>query len=158
MIKGCHIMGIITDIISKIALISSNPFLTGISTLLSILGFFVSLSILILANMYKRKLFLFSEIKDFNRDREYHADRLQGFIDLIIKNKIMDLRLLSDLAIEARTFESYDRVLTNKEKKIAKKLVQLLENDIDLINKNILCNYIAYIISRYKRDREGLII
>ncbi|RJX39589.1 hypothetical protein D3P09_09240 [Paenibacillus pinisoli] len=134
--------------------IATNSIWIGIASICSIIGLIISIILLCLAANLKKKIKWYAEIKRFNTDRNYLADRLSALKDLIAKNKILDDKLISDLSGEIHNYSSFINITTLKDRIYIRRIEKHLKKEKKMINKQHLCNQIAYFISRYGNDRE----
>ena len=135
--------------------IGKSQFYTGLATIFTIISFILSIFIILLARKIKGRLQSYSNIRDFNSNRQYFYNNLIGYRDLILKDNIFDEKLLNDILIEVQKYYQLKSILTFTDKRKIKKLNKMISaRKIDKIDRNKLLSIIAYFIGRFSLNRE----
>lgn len=92
-----------------------SPNWAGLSIIISILSFVLSIVLLVLTANLKKRILYYSEIKRFNRHRQRFARELTAYRDLIVKDKLLDEKLISDIAKVIHDFNNYKTLRSGRD-------------------------------------------
>ncbi len=137
--------------------LATNEICMAISMLASILGFILSVAILFITRNLKKKLIYYNDIKNFNKNRLNFSRDLTAYRDLIIKNNLLDNKLISDIAKVINEYDNHKAVLNTRDKIEIFLINRLLNMPKEKINRQKLCLKLAYFISRCEKERMELL-
>jgi hypothetical protein len=120
-------------------------------------GFLLALASQARTQILKRKFMSYLTVKKYNEDRVYNRDRLQGFLDSISKDGLLDPPLISNITVEIHNIGNYAQLAKPIVILRKRRLLKHLGKTPDSIDTRKLTTQLAFFVSLYEREGEGIL-
>lgn len=130
---------------------------TAISVVCSILGLILSSILTFITWNIKEKIYWVDDIKRFNENREGYQNRLRGYKESIYKDGLLDDKLISDLMFEVLRFKDFRRLHSVHDRIRIHFTLRNIKKGKNRIDKIKLNHQLTYIISKYDKDKGGIL-
>lgn len=127
------------------------PFRAGFAALCSVVGLGLSIWLLFFTSSTKKAIQNFSDIKEFNEKKLQIKAILEGHRRTISQDDLITVEIISLIREQIYNLESYNAILSRKDKNKIKLIHEQLDKGATYINKQTLCNQLSYFISKMSR-------
>ena len=133
---------------------SSINLISMMANIASILGFFISIWILIYAKKVKKEITRYMDFREWKKVKAGIKDELSGCLKIITKDDILDQKLAADIIKLISLLETFPYQFGNKNRKTLDNLRKLLEGNIKFSEKRMIIQEIAEIVGKLSREEE----
>ena len=137
--------------------LGNNLFIIGVSSVVTIIGFFITLSISIKTKGISKKIAEFRTTKEYNIHRLKFKESLLAFREAIIKDDVDIRKIKGNILDELNAIrENFIVEFDIKQRIVIRVLIIHIERK-DKHNKNFICNQLSRIASYFNMNKEEVI-
>lgn len=135
----------------------TNEIILGIVSIMGIVGFVLTIVVTIrTANV--SKVLKYNQITDqYNKDRIAYLKTFKGHRTSILNDNIHSEKILKDILEQVESYRiKYYKILTLGEKITLFLFLRLLKKEVNKVNWNTVCNYLAKISGRLSKKGDKI--
>lgn len=115
-----------------------------------ILSFLLTLLLLIRSETLRKEVE--SQRTDYKKEQKAIKEKLIALRSNVIEDNILNQKIVSDIRAQLFAYQQkFKHLLNRKDKKHMKATIDLLEKDVDTINRSHLCKELDYFVARFER-------
>ena len=135
--------------------LGSNEVILGIATLVSILGFILTVFVSIRTAKISKILKYNQITSQYNKERLAFQKTFIGHRNSIVEDNIRSDKLLKDILENIEEYRAkFGEIMSIWEKFTLFMFVQLLKKESDKVNYNTVCNYLAILSGRLSKKED----
>lgn len=135
--------------------LGSNEVILGIATLVSILGFILTVFVSIRTSKISKILKYNQITSQYNKERLAFQKTFIGHRNSIVEDNLRSDKLLKDILQNVEEYRTkFGEIMSIWEKFTLFMFIQLLKKESDKVNYNTVCNYLAILSGRLSKKED----
>lgn len=136
-------------------ILGSNPYILGIATLCTIVGFILTLFVSMRTSKISKILKYNETTSTYNRKRKSFQETFEGHRKSITEDNIHSDKLLKDILKNVEEYDAqFSNILSIKDRIILWSFKRILRKESQFVNYNKVCNYLATLSGRLSKKEE----
>ena len=138
-----------------LAFLGTNEYVLGIASIAGIAGFILTILVTIRTNSISKILKYNQITAQYNKDRADYQKAFDGHRTSILEDNIRTNKLLKDILSQVESYRNkFQEILPFKEQVTLFLFQRLLQKDVNNVDWNKICNYLAILSGRLTKKED----